>query len=183
MPRTIDSTIQASLESVSRAELLLVFLTITDPNVAGPIRVVCEEDRGISTKNGKVINYYLDGALHYALPFSFSRLTDDERPARGQMSVPAFSSKIGDWLRTMQEPARLHVAIYAGSAWSDDVDAANNARNHAAAPELIYNANHMFLRSASGGMTAIDAEVGGYDFTQEPLGPRATKTLCPDIYR
>lgn len=183
MPRTIDATIQASLESVSRAELLLVFLTITDPNVEGPIHLVCEEDRGISTRNGKVINYYLNDVLHFGVPFSFSRLSDDERPARGKISVPAFNSQIGDWLRAMQEPARLQVSIYAESSWSDAVDDTWNARDHASAPELIYDANHMFLRTASGTMTTIDGEVGGYDFTQEPLGPRATKSLCPDIYR
>ena len=182
MPRTIDTAIQASLESTSRSELLLVFLTVTDPNLTAPIRVVCEENKGVSFANGLPINYVLAGNLFYGLPFSFSRLSDDERPARGVLNVPAFSSQIGDWLRGMTDPARLRVEIYAQSAWADAVDG-NNARNPVTTPELIYDANHMFLRDAQGGKTMIQCEVGGYDFTQEPLGPRATKDLCPDLYR
>lgn len=182
MPRPINEVVQAALESTARSELMLVFLTITDPAVVDPIRIVCEEHKGISSANGLPINYKLGGNLYAAIPFGFSRLSDDERPARARLSVPAFSNVIGEWLRNMTDPARMRLAIYPLSNWVDEVDV-DNARVPVGTPELIYDADHMFLRTASGDSSTINCEIGGYDFTQEPLGPRATKALCPDIYR
>lgn len=183
MPRTIDDTTQTELESADRSQILLTFLTIIDPNEVDPIRIVCEESKGVSFENGLSINYVLDGNLHYAIPFSFSRMSDDDRPARATLNVPAFSSDIGDWLRNMTEPARLRIQIYSMADWNETVEILNNSRSPVGTPEIIYDANHIWLRTSTGGMSTISVELGGYDFTQEPLGYRATKDLCPDLYR
>jgi hypothetical protein len=180
--RTIDGSVQTQLESPGRSDLVLCFLTVTDPARDVPARIVCEENGSISYANGLGINYYLDGDLYYALPYKFSRLSDDDRPARATLTVPTFDRRILLWLQEMQNPARLRFDAYAGSAWGSALDA-DNARSPIATPKRIYLADLMWLRNVSAGGTEIVCEVGGYDFTQEPLGKRATKDLCPDIYR
>lgn len=182
MPREIDAAVQASLEDTSRSEIVLCFLTVTVPNIDGPIRLVSEENGGVSFANGLPINYRLGGFLFNALPFAFERLSDDERPPRGALVVPEYGSKVGSFLRRISDPALLRVELYPLSGWSASVDG-DNARNPTGTPELIFLAEHVFIRSASGGMSTIQCEIGGYDFTQEPLGPRTTKALCPDLYR
>lgn len=182
MPFDIDPDYQALLEQTQRPEIVLCFLTITDPNAVDPIRIVCEENKGISFANALPINYYLDGDLFSALPFSFSRVSDNDQPARAVLNVPAFSSEIGNWLRTMADPARLRMQLYLESDWSPAIGV-GNSRSPSGTPELLYDANHLWLRSGRGGMTVITADLGGYDFTREPLGKRVTKDLCPDIFR
>lgn len=181
--RTIDTTVQTQLESEGRSELILCFLTVTDPSRPDPVRIVCEESGNVSYANGLGINYYLDGNLHYALPFKPARLSDDDRPSRATISVPAFDRRILEWFREMQNPARLKIDCYAASAWSGSALDADNAKSPSGTPKRIYLADHMWLRNVSAGGIDITAEIGGYDFTQEPLGKRATKDLCPDLYR
>lgn len=183
MPRTIDDAVQTQLESPGRTDLVLCFLTVTDPERDEPARIVCEENGNVSYANGMGINYYLDGDLYYALPYRFSRLSDDDRPARATLTVPAFDRRILQWFREMVNPARLKVDIYSGAAWAAATLDGDNARSPTGTPNRIYLADLMWLRNVNAGGIEISAEVGGYDFTQEPLGKRATKDLCPDLYR
>lgn len=180
--RTIDGVVQSQLESPSRTDIVLCFLTVTDPARDEPARIVCEENGNVPRANGLFINYYLVGDLYYGLPYKFSRLTDDDRPARATLTVPAFDRRIMLWLQEMQNPARLRVDCYAASAWASTLDA-DNARSPSTTPKRIYLADLMWLRNVSAGGIEIVCEVGGYDFTQEPLGLRATQDLCPDLYR
>lgn len=181
--RDIDSDVQTQLESVGRTDLVLVFLTVNDPAHPDiPIRLVCEENGNISHNAGFPINYYLLGNLHYGFPFRFSRLTDDDRPARATLNVPAFDRRIVQWFRDMVTPARLTAALYSAAAWDDEVDSFN-ARDHGTTINRIYFADKMWLRNVSAGGIEIVCELGGYDFTQEPLGKRATQDLCPDLFR
>ena len=183
MARNIDATVQTQLESPGRSEIVLCFLTVTDPDRDEPARIVCEENGNISFANGLGTNYYLEGNLYYAIPYKFSRLSDDDRPARAILTVPAFHRLILQWFREMQNPARLKFEAYAESAWGDTIDDVDNSRSPASTPNLIYSADLMWLRNVDAGGTQIACEIGGYDFTQEPLGYRATKSLCPDLYR
>lgn len=180
---TINPVYQNLLEQAQRPEVVLCFVTITDPNVVDPIRIVCEENKGVSYANALPINYKLGGLLFTALPFSFSRVSDNDQPARAVINVPAFSSSIGDWLRSMVDPARLRIQLYLESDWAAAVSGVDNSRSPSGTPELLYDANHLWLRLARGGMTVITADIGGYDFTREPLGKRVTKDICPDIFR
>jgi len=182
MARIIDDAVQTELESPGRSELILCFLTVTDPTRDTPARVVCEENGNISFANGLAINYYLDGDLYYGLPFRPARMSDDDRPARATLTVPAYHRLILEWFRVMQNPARLKIDFYAASAWPAAVDA-DNARTPSTAPNRVYLADKLWLRNVAAGGTEISCEIGGYDFTQEPLGKRATKNLCPDLYR
>lgn len=184
--RTIDPDVQTQLESTGRTDLVLCFLTVTDPERPGdPARIVCEENGNISHANGRGINYYLAGNLHIALPFRPARLSDDDRPARAVLVVPAFDRRILQWFRDMQNPARLKIDFYSAAGWDGATLDADNAKSPTATagPQRIYLADHMWLRGVDAGGIEIRAEIGGYDFTQEPLGKRATKDLCPDIYR
>src|SRR5262245_13856675 len=101
MPRTIDDDLQTQLESPGRTEITLVFLTVLRTDTDEVIRVVCEENGNISYANGLAINYWLDSELHAAFPFRIPPLSDDDRPARASIVVPASSREIVQWFREL----------------------------------------------------------------------------------
>lgn len=182
--RDIDPDFQTQLESPARTEIVLMFVTVNDPAHADqPIRVVNENNGNCSFANGKFINYYLNGNLHIGFPFTLALLTDDDQPARARIIVPAVHRTIAKWFREMQTPARLTIDLYALSGWGEAVAIADNARSPIGTPKRLYLADKVWVLDVTIGATQIVLELGGYNFTQEPLGPRATKALCPDLYR
>jgi len=181
--RDIDDGVQTQLESPARTDLILCFFTITNPADSPPIYLVCEEYGNISWANNGPINYYLDGNLHLGFPFRFTRLTDDDRSARTVVVLPGFDRRIVQWFKDMTDPARLRADCYSSAAWvgaSLDMD---NARTPLTTPKRVYLADKLWLRNVSVTGSEITAELGGYDYTQEPLGYRTTKSLTPDLYR
>lgn len=187
MARTIDDAVQTHLESPARTDILLCFLTVTDPaRPTDPARIVMEENGNVPMANGAFVNWYLNGNLFYGLPYRFTRMTDDDRPSRAQLLVPTYTPIIVEWFRKMDAPARMRFEAYSSSAWLSALDA-DNARSVSpspdVSPELVYLADHIWLRHMNASITTITLELGGYDFTQEGLGPLASKQLCPDLYR
>lgn len=182
MPRIISNTNQDQLESVGRTSVILCFLTVTDPSRPTPARVVCEESGNVSYANGKFINYWLDGNLFFGLPFRPARVSDNDQIARAKLIVPAYDRRIGEWFRAMQEPARIKIEFYSSADWDASLDS-NNARTPTGMPSQIYLADKLWLREVTGGGIDISLDLSGYDFSQEPLGHRATQSLCPDLFR
>lgn len=128
MARTIPSAVQDELEHRSRSDILLCFLTINHKATSDPVRVVCEEYKGVSYRSGLPINYRLGTNLYYALPFSFERITDDEGVPRAKLVVPNIDLRIGEALLAISEPARLTAEVYSYSDWCRSVDS-DNARS------------------------------------------------------
>jgi hypothetical protein len=182
MPRIINNANQDQLESVSRTSVILCFLTLNDPLRDEPARIVCEETGNISFANGQFINYWLDGNLFIGLPFRPDRLSDNDQVARAKLSIPAYDRRIGEWFRAMQDPGRMKIEYYSSDDWGMALDS-NNARTPTGTPSQIYLADHLWVKEVSGGGTEISVDISGYDFSQEPLGYRATQELCPDLFR
>ena len=181
MARDIADTVQTQLESPTRTEVLLCFLTVTSPNIAEPARIVCEESGNASIHNGRFLSYVLDGETFVGIPFRPEPLSDNEEVPRATFTIPAYDLQIAEWFQDMEDTGRMKIEYYPSSSWGAPDDDA--LRQPIGIPLPVYSADHVFIRRASGGSAEVTCEVSGYDLSQEPLGERATPTLTPDLYR
>lgn len=181
--RLVPAAVRAELEKSSSAEVWLVFGEIRHPSLIDPIRVVSENDAGISYANGLPINYYYLGDLYQGLPFAFDLLSDGEQAPRSTITVPNVRREIGKAALLLTDSPRLFITIVPLSAYTLTVGA-SNARNHASPePTVIYAARHLFLRNVSGDSIAVQADVEGYDLTAEPWpAVRTTPEKTPALY-
>lgn len=183
MPRDIDQPLQDELESTERSEILLCFLTLQAASSPLPLRYVTEEKSGVSFDNGLPIDYMLGGNTYSALPFSFERLSDGDRPPIGKLRVSNIGGIVGGLLIDYAEPLSVNAKLYALSDWNLPVFP-GNVRNPQGTPTLVYEAAHMRLKDISGNVSMVEGTLGNYDLTQEPFPfVRLTADRAPDLFR
>jgi len=125
--RTVSSSLTEAVETSACGEVILCFATISHSDLADDIRVVSEDDGGASYKNGRIINYQWGGLLYLGVPFFFELVSDNERPARGTVTVPDVEHQISQVLMSMASPPRITLSLLKLSDFSDAVDS-DNAR-------------------------------------------------------
>lgn len=167
--RTIPAYVRQPLESEQSPDALLVFLTITHPNLAEPIRVVSD-----------VLDYSVGGATYVGMPFDFRTLTDGDGPARTQIVVQAVDRRIGQALRNTRTRAKVRAEVRS----SADFDLTVVPRVEVTASAPIYSFFDFDLINVTGDATQISGDVEIADFTVEPwpaiLG---TQDRLPGLYR
>ena len=182
--RVLSTSFRNSLEARFNDELILVFAVITHPVLTEPIRVVVEDINGISYgPNAEPINYNLDGHMHYAIPFTFQLLTDDEQRPRTELSIMAIDKRIPEAILAIPDSPSFAFSVYKSSDWGDVLDA-NNARSPLATPHREYYASYLELQNVQGDELQVTADVVGLDVSNEPCPPiRTTQDKTPGLYR
>lgn len=181
--RSISTSFRNSLEDRHNPELILVFATISHPNLYEPIRVVCEDVEGVSYNANGIINYKWNGDLYYGCPFSFSLLTDDEQPPRSKLTIHNVDRKIGQAILAIDSSPRFRFSILKSSDFGSSYDS-DNARTPTGTPEIEYDADYLYLRDVSGDQSVITADIVTFDIENEPCPAlRATQDVTPCLYR
>lgn len=182
--RAISTGLRAAIDATSSSEVVLVFLTITHDDLATPIRLVSEDENGVSYNSGAIINYNLGGYLHYGCPFSLALLTDDERLPRGQLTFVDPEREFGLAILSIVDSPRLKFELYKLSDWTVGSYDSNNARSPSGTPLPEYKADYLFLKNVSSDGILIQAEVASYDLVGEPWPKiRSTHERLPGLFR
>lgn len=182
--RAISTTFRNAIEATSSSEVALVFLTITHDDLDEPIRLVSEDDNGVSYNAGAIINYNLNGELFYGCPFSLALLTDDERPPRGQLTFVDPEREFGLAILSIVDSPRIKFELYKLSDYVEGTYDSSNARSPSGSPVPEYVADYLFLKNVSSDGMIIQAEVASYDLVGEPWPKiRSTHDRMPALFR
>lgn len=182
--RAISTTFRNAIEAVSSSEVALVFLTITHDDLDEPIRLVSEDENGVSYYNGEIINYNLDGYLYYGCPFSLALLTDDERPPRGQLSFVDPEREFGLAILSIVDSPRIRFDVFKLSDFVEGTYDSNNARSPSGSSVAEYVADYLFLKNVSSDGMIVQADVASYDLVGEPWPKlRSTHNRMPALFR
>lgn len=189
--RALTDSFRNALEASASGEVVLIFLTIAHADLPGtPIRVVSEDQGGVSYKNGLLVNYKyqnlnldeVSSHLYLGCPFLMELLSDDDRPPRGTLTVPDVDRSIGINVLALTSAPEITVTLLKLSDFSDAVDG-DNARNPTGTPDVEYFAEALFLRNFSGDASMVSADIQSTDIAGE-FWPktRATSDLLPALY-
>lgn len=181
--RAITDSFRNALEASASGEVVLIFLTIAHDDLPDtPIRVVSEDQRGVSYLNGLIVNYKYGSQLYLGCPFLMELLTDDDRPPRGTLTVPDVDRSIGINVLALTSAPEITVTLLKLSDFSDAVDG-DNARNPTGTPAVEYYAESLFLRNFSGDASMVSADIQSTDLAGEPWPKtRATSDMLPALY-
>lgn len=166
--RIIDAGVQRGLEAMETPDALLVFLTLTHPNLSVPIRVVSD-----------VMNYVVAGDTYIGLPFDFSLLSDDDGPPQTEIRMQNVDRKIGQALLGLTERARVDVTIRSSS----DFDLSQDPRAEVSTA-VIYAFQGFDLIDVTVTADTISGRVMLRDYSQETWpGIRCTQSRVPGLFR
>ena len=105
MSRSITTTARQATYDAETSEAFLILLTLTHPDLAGPIRVV---NNGVDVVSG--------GDTFIAFPFRLSLPTDsDERPPRARLSIDNVDRQIVTAVRQVSGPIGVLMEIVLAS--------------------------------------------------------------------
>ena len=170
MPRQISASMRYALERPETGEALLVFLTITHPELSTAIRVVSD-----------AVDYVWNGETYIGFPFDISLISDGDGPPKARLSVQNVDRRIGEAVRGLSTPPRLRIDVLAASAF-DETETPRIAAT-TGEPEAEYSAPHLFLANVTGDLF-LDGEIRGWDYVQEVWpGIRATQNRLPGLFR
>jgi Domain of unknown function (DUF1833) len=180
--RPVSSGLAATVNRSSSGELLLTFVDIYHPALSRVIRVVVEDDGGISYVNGKPVNYKLDGEVYLATPFRLSWLSENDGPPEARATIPAIDREIADEIRSLNVSPRLRMRVLKSSDFDVLYDQ-DNARSPLGMPTVEFDADYLFLSDVQGNGMSISARVVRFDLGNEPYpAQRATKAYCPALF-
>jgi hypothetical protein len=180
--RTFSSSFRNELEATSSGEVLLLFMTITHPNLRDPILLVDD-----------VMDYSWNGNTYVGFPLAeITLVSDDDNPPKATLSVPNIDRKIGIAAQNLSSSPRVQLDVLAGSDFGPPVDyvrvdgSIGKIRsvpvNGAAVAE--YSAPLMRLRNVTGDASVVTGELWSWDLTQEPWPLiRTTQDRLPGLYR
>lgn len=181
--RSISFSFRSTLNSDASGEVVLTFVEITHPNLRTTIRVVSEDDSGISYANGKIINYRLNGQLYKGMPFRLSYLSDGENLAQANVAIPNIDQEIGELVRSLTSPPSIHFRCIKASDFDELYDE-DNARNPIGTPIVEYDADYLYLRNVQGNSMVLTGSLSTFDLGNEPYPPtRTIKEITPALYR
>lgn len=177
MPRHVSSVYRWSTEALFSEDVDLIFLTITHPAVLDVITVVSDTIDyvwGIDP-DGKPVKWL-------GVPFEVSLLTDDDSPPKATLNIQNIDRKIGEELDAVKTAARMRLQLLC----SHDFDLSQRPRVPLASfePEIIYDANALWLVNVKVDDMAITGDIQGWDYLQRAWpGRRATKDVLPGLFR
>lgn len=182
--RALSTGYRNEIEASSSGEVTLVFITVTHADLDTPVRLVSEDENGVSYNDGLIINYNKGGNLFLGCPFALELLTDDERPPRGRITMADPERRIGIGILPLVDSPRLKIEVVALSDYVEGTYDGNNARSPSGTPTVQYTADHLFLRNVSGDAMTVEAEIASYDMVGEPWTYiRATQDRLPGLFR
>jgi hypothetical protein len=170
--RILPDAVVRELNRQDSAELLLVFLTITHPQLADPIRVVSDPR-----------SFVLDNNTFTGFLFDIQLLSDTESAPYAELSVQNVDKVISEGLLLIDTPARLHIEVISGSQFNLD-DSPCTEIGGAGNAARVYSAPQLFLTEVDCNALQISGRIVSWDYTQEPWpGVFATKDRLPGLFR
>ena len=173
MARTLATAFRSDFESPNAINPVLVFLILSHPLWATPIRVVND-----------VVNYTWNSQIHFGFPFAMEYLADDEKPPRGQLTIQNVDRILGESILNLVYGPYLEVDVLSAADWNTVIDGTSNSRLPVGTPTLELSAKNLQLWDITVTPQTITAAFGPADITQE-LWPkvRCTKDNTPGLFR
>lgn len=167
--RSISASLRRELDSQESGEALLVFMTITNPDVNDIIRVVSDS-----------VDYLWNGERYIGFWFDASLLSDDDAPPQAQIKVQNVDAKIGLALQAVTRPCRVQIDVVAASQFDQTVV----PRVEIEAPAIVeYSAKHLYLTNVDVNVMEVMGTLSSWNYSQRSWpGIRATKSRCPALF-
>ena len=175
--RRLSAEATRALQRLSTDEDILPFIQISAEGIT-PIFAV----RDSPTFNGEPMRYLWGGNEWIAMAFDLEYLCDNDGPPEAKISIQNVDQRIGEVIRDIS--ARPTLAIYL--IGSHEFDLTVNPRVGYGSPEPVPEAQALglFLKNTSVNLISVTADIVSWDDTQESWpGTRATKDLCPGLFR
>lgn len=168
MPRAIASTLRTQLEASNSSETVLIFATITHPDLLVPI-TLCSD----------IKDYVYNGYTYLGAAFSIMLLSDDVNPPTAKASIPNVDQRIGAAVLGTATSPRIKLEVLAKSDFTDD-----SPRVPIGTPTVDYSAPDLFLRNVTCDVLGFTADIYSYDLASEPWPSiRTTPDRTPALYR
>lgn len=166
--RTLANTFRTSIESSNSSEVVLIFATITHPDLDSTIYL-----------NSDITDYVLNGNTYLGVAFSCSLLTDQIGMPQAKISIPNVDRRIGESVLVLKSSPQIKLEVYAKSDFSDAIP-----RVAIGTPSVAYSAPALFLKNVSCDAVGYSADLNSYDLSSEPYpAARSTRERLPGLYR
>ena len=167
--RTVPAGVRREIDREESAEQLLAFLTISHPRLLTPIRVVSDP-----------VDFVLGGETFDGFEFNIEIMTDNDGSPFAQLSIQTVDRRIGEVLRSMDNPAKLLLEVIAGSEFDQTVD----PRTEIATAARTYSADQLHLIGVDGDVIFITGRLQVRDYAKEIWpGVMATQDRFPGLFR
>ncbi|MFG1276547.1 DUF1833 family protein [Xanthobacter autotrophicus] len=169
MPRPISASLRELLQRQESGEAVLFFVTLDHPDLAEPVRVVCDG-----------VDYVWQGETWIGFPFDIELLSDGEGPPRAQMTIQNVDRSIGDTVRDLTGQISLRMEIVAASEFDQTVA----PRVAIGTPPVEYSASNLRLANVSVDALQVTGDIVSYDYSQDTYpARRATQDRYPALFR
>jgi Domain of unknown function (DUF1833) len=166
--RTIASTFRANIEASNTSEVVLIFVTITHPDLDAPLYF-----------NSDIRDYILNDNQYIGAALSVSLLSDENSAPTAKLSIPNVDQIIGETVLNLSTSPQFRMEVYAASDWDT-----NNPANALGTPTVEYTAPFLFLRNVACDVLGFTADIISYDLTSEPWPAiRSTADRLPGLFR
>ena len=166
--RTVAGPFRTAIESSNSSEAVLIFATITHPDLFAPIYF-----------NSDIKNYVLGGNTYLGTAMSVSLLSDQTNAPSAKISIPNVDRAIGEAVLELRTSPQIKLEVHARS----DFDG-SDPRVAIGTPTAEYSAPLLFLRNVSCDALGFTADLNSYDLSSEPWPAiRSTKDRLPGLYR
>ena len=170
--RTMPEQVLRELNRQESSELVLLFLTITNPELADPIRVVSDPR-----------DFILDDNQFIGFQFNISPLSDNEEAPFSQLTIQNVDKRVGEGILLLSTPPRLKIEIISGTQFNLDDNPCTEKEGSGTA-ERIYSAPQLFLTEVDANVLEITGRIVSWDYTQEVWpGMMATQDRFPALFR
>lgn len=172
MVRTLPPEVLRELNRQESAELLLLFMTITHPEVIGEIRVVSDPRA-----------FILDGNTYIGFRFDIRILTDNEAAPFAQLTIQNVDKRIPEGILAANSPARINIEVLSASEFDLNEEPCGEL-NGVGTAQRVYKAPQLFLTEVEADAIQITGRIVSWDYTQELWpGMMATKDRFPGLFR
>jgi len=169
MPRALSAPLRHALERQETGAAIIVFLTVTHPELPVTIRVASD-----------AADYLWGGETWRGIPVDVTLVSDGDRPPSARLSMQNVDRRIGEAVRGLSSPPRLRIDLVSASAFNETAVPRVPLDGE---PEAEYSAPHLFLRNVKAD-DFLEAEIAGWNYVQEVWpGIRATQNRLPGLYR
>jgi hypothetical protein len=171
MARQISASLRKELEDQETGDAILVFITITHPDLDEAIRVVSD-----------TVDYVWNSDTYIGFPFDIQLLTDNDSPPRASLTIQNVDRRIGNAIDSLTSPPRFRIDVM-GASWFDQTVVPRVAID-SPEPEADYTADRLFLSDVTVTAFEVSATIVSWNYVQEVWpGIRATQSRLPGLYR
>ena len=172
--RTIPLVTQRSLEQSSSGEALLLFVTVTHPDMIDIIRLVTDAADYVRTVDGEEVTFHKGR-------FDLDLLTDDESPPQARFRFPNVNRQAITMLRHVSSPARVKFELISADYFDQTDDPRTVIPGQTVTP--VYVASSLFLTEITADDVQVEGTLRSWDLRQEAWPDvRVTEALLAGVY-